>query len=434
MMKNADRKGVHRLAHKLKQGFIKSFRKLPVAEIGHRVSTISLISPKSQRFSQLSFSGFRPQGKTPFEKIANILRDFGVFLWKYIYRKVFRLIKSLKSTFLLSVEKTQNLKAWMVKKLIWSRGKLGRPIATAVVMGAAFIVFMFGEVFNSSKYVNTQEISPDYLSTVSDIIPRKSIALTTIPDSRKQSEPFNYTVESGDSLSSVGNKFKISLDALKYVNNLNDGSVLRVGQVLVIPPISGLIHKVESGDSLAAISSKYDVPAQAIADFNYILDTSSLAVGTELVIPGAKVPQQVIVVPTPIITSPIANVDPNAGGGWCIWPTPAQIITQYFSWYHNGLDIAAAGWLPPIYACGSGTVIRSGWDPFGLGLHVRIDHGNGYETVYGHMSSLEVSYGQSVSQGDVIGIMGSTGRSTGPHVHFIIKYNGVPQNPMSYIQ
>lgn len=434
MIKKADRKGINRLARKLKQGFAKSFGKLPVPDIGRRVSTISLISPKSQRFSQLSFSGFRPQGKTPLEKIINILKDFGSFLWKYVYRKFFRFVRSLRGTLVLTVAKMQHLKAWMVKKLIWSRGKLGRPIATAVVMGAAFVVFMFGEVFNSSKYVNTQEISPDYLSTVSDIIPRRSIALTTIPDSRKQSEPFNYTVESGDSLSSVGNKFKISLDALKYVNNLNDGAVLRVGQVLVIPPISGLIHEVARGDSLASISSKYDVPAQAIADFNYILDTSSLAVGTELVIPGAKVPQPVVVAPTTIITPPALNVDPNAGGGWCIWPTSARIVTQYFSWYHNGLDIAASGWLPPIYACGGGTVIRSGWDPFGLGLHVRIDHGNGYETVYGHMSSLEVSYGQSVSQGDVIGIMGSTGRSTGPHVHFIVKYNGVPQNPMSYIQ
>lgn len=433
-MKNADRKGVHRLARRLRQWLVRSLGKIPVKNLGQRVSTISLISPKSQRFSQLSFSGFRPQGKTPFEKLINVLRDFGAFIWKYVYRKFFRLIRSFKFTFVVLVARSQHLKAWMVKKLIWSRGKLGRPIATAVVMGAAFIVFMFGEVFNSSKYINTQEISPDYLSTVSDIIPRRSIALTTIPDSRKQSEPFDYTVEPGDSLSSVGNKFKISLDALKYVNNLSDGSVLRVGQVLVIPPVSGLIHKVARGESLASISNKYDVPAQAIADFNYILDTSSLAVGTELVVPGAKVPQQVIVAPSAVVAPAAATIDPNAGGGWCIWPTSARIITQYFSWYHNGLDIAAAGWLPPIYACGSGTVIRSGWDPFGLGLHVRIDHGNGYETVYGHMSSLEVSYGQTVSQGDVIGIMGSTGRSTGPHVHFIIKYNGVSQNPMSYIQ
>jgi murein DD-endopeptidase MepM/ murein hydrolase activator NlpD len=90
--------------------------------------------------------------------------------------------------------------------------------------------------------------------------------------------------------------------------------------------------------------------------------------------------------------------------------------------------------MPPIYACGSGTVIRSGWDPFGLGLHIVIDHGNGYQTVYGHMSKLNVGVGRDVDKGDVIGIMGSTGRSTGPHVHFIVKYNGVAQNPLKYVK
>jgi murein DD-endopeptidase MepM/ murein hydrolase activator NlpD len=82
----------------------------------------------------------------------------------------------------------------------------------------------------------------------------------------------------------------------------------------------------------------------------------------------------------------------------------------------------------------SGVVIRAGWDPWGLGLHVRIDHGNGYITIYGHMSRLDVSYGQEVDRGQIIGIMGSTGNSTGPHVHFMVEYNGVAQNPLNFTQ
>ena len=90
--------------------------------------------------------------------------------------------------------------------------------------------------------------------------------------------------------------------------------------------------------------------------------------------------------------------------------------------------------MPPILACDSGTVTKSGWDPFGLGLNIIIDHGDGYQTVYGHLSRLDVSYGEKVGRGEQIGIMGSTGRSTGPHVHFMVKYNGAAQNPLDYTQ
>jgi murein DD-endopeptidase MepM/ murein hydrolase activator NlpD len=90
--------------------------------------------------------------------------------------------------------------------------------------------------------------------------------------------------------------------------------------------------------------------------------------------------------------------------------------------------------MPPILSCMGGTVVRAGWDPWGLGLHVRIDHGIGYETVYGHMSRLDVSYGENVKRGQIIGLMGSTGRSTGPHVHYMVKYNGIAQDPLNFTQ
>lgn len=401
-----------------------------------RLWTITSKRPKSQRFFQARFEGFDPKGRNKLEQWLYTYGNFLKWLIKYNRLKVRGLLRLSRKTGVLAVNAIPLIKSFVVRKMIWSRGRLGRPIVTSFVMGVAFMVFMVGEVFNSSRYVNSQEIDPDYLASVTDIIPQRTTAITTVPESRKRSEPFAYVIEDGDTLSSIGNKFKISVDALKYVNSLTDYSVLKVGNELVIPPVTGLIHTVERGDTLGSIANKYAVAPQAIADFNYILDTSSLEIGSELVIPDAKIPQN-IVIPSPSYLAPIpaATIDPNAGGGWCIWPTSTRIITQYFSWYHNGLDIATpfgAG-MPPLYACSGGTITRAGWDPFGLGLHVKIDHGNGYETVYGHMSRVDIGYGDSVSQGQVIGLMGNTGRSTGPHVHFTINYNGASQNPLNYV-
>jgi len=391
-------------------------------------------SPKSERFFQQYFKGFRPQGKNKIEKSFKTIASFLKAFNKYFIKKIAQLLKLIGYVFIYSNKGIRAFKRFVVQKLIWSRGRLGRTVATATVMSVAFFVFLFGKVFNSSRFVNSQEINPVYLANVTDIIPQKNTALTVLPENRQRTEPIVYIVEAGDTLSDIGNKFKISIDALRYVNNLSDLAYLKVGQEIVIPPVAGLVHKVASGESLQYIANKYDVPSQAIADFNYILDTSKLAVGTELVIPGAKVPEPVVIPSTPAQIRPGPSVDTSASKGWCAWPTTVRIITQYFSWYHNGLDIATPwGSSSPLFACAGGTVTRAGWDPWGLGLHVRIDHGNGYETVYGHMSRLDVSYGEKVSRGEVIGIMGSTGRSTGPHVHFTINYKGSPQNPLNYI-
>ena len=386
----------------------------------------TLKNSRSKRFYQLKFRGFSPN--------KNIIKAFFTALFKYSVKKVQDLFSFVGAVLMFVKELPETAKNYIIKKLIWSRGRLGRPIANLAVMVIAFVVFTFGEVLNSSRFVSGGEINPDYLTHTSDIIPNANTTQTLIPDSRKSTESFEYNVQSGDTISGIGEKFKISADAIKYVNNLTDFSVLKIGQSLVIPPISGLVHEVEDGDTLDSIAEKYDVAPQAVADFNYILDTSKLAIGDELVIPGAKVPQQVIIPTIPsVITSP--NVPPaSPSSNFCVWPTSVRIITQYFTWYHNGVDIAVprGRGMPPIYSCTQGTVVRAGWDPWGLGLHVRIDHGNGYETVYGHMSELYVSYGQSVGRGTVIGAMGNTGRSTGAHLHFMLKYFGVPQNPFNY--
>jgi murein DD-endopeptidase MepM/ murein hydrolase activator NlpD len=406
---------------------------------GINADTIMLFTikrPKSKRFFQLSFEGFRPSGRNKIEQFINTWTWFIRAIFKYLIKKGKRGFYYFSRFLYELLNIFPRVKSYMTRKLIWSRGRLGRPIATVIVLAIAFSVFTVGEILSSSTFVVKKEVSADYLENVSDIIPKRNVATTEVPDVRKRTESFSYTIEGGDTLSGIGEKFKISTDAIKYVNNLTDSSILEVGSTITIPPISGLIHEVESGDTLASIAEKYDVPSQAIADFNYILDTSSLAIGSELVIPGAKVPQPVI----PVYTPPVAAA-PSYGSGqaapsknFCVWPTTVRIITQYFTWYHSGIDIATpwGGGMPPIFSCTGGTVVRSGWDPWGLGLHIRIDHGNGYQTVYGHMSRIDVGYGQNVGRGQIIGAMGNTGRSTGAHLHFMVQYNGANQNPFNY--
>ncbi|MFH1899121.1 MAG: M23 family metallopeptidase [Patescibacteria group bacterium] len=390
--------------------------------------------PSSKRFFQLSFEGFRPAGQNKFEQFLNLWSDFFRSLVSYVFKRIWALIFLIIKLIVFLTTLPSELKSFLTKKLIWSRGKLGRPIAVWIVMGFSFFVFMFGEFFSSSTLVVNQSVSADYLKNTADIIPKKELALTTIPEERKRDKPSKYIIEPGDSLYTIGNKFKVSIDAIKYMNGLTDNSVLSIGQEITIPPIAGLVHKVESGDTLGSIALKYDVAPQAIADFNYILDTSRLAVGTELVIPGGKIPEA----PPPFVYIPPSSfgasgqATPNKN--FCVWPTTVRLISQYYTWYHNGVDIATPTrtTMPPLLACSNGKVVRAGWDPFGLGLNVRIDHGNGYETIYGHMSRIDVSYGEKVGRGDQIGLMGSTGRSSGPHVHFMVRYNGVPQNPLNF--
>ncbi len=393
--------------------------------------------PASKRFFQLSFEGFRPRGRNKFEQFLNVWAEFFRSVLEYIWDKIIDLFFLVGSFIVFLLKLPLVAKSILVKRLIWSRGKLGRPLAFVTVVAVSLVVFTIGEVLSSYDFIASPQVRADYISTSSDISPKKEMAVTTLPEMRQRTEPFSYVIESGDTLYSIGNKFKISTDALKYVNNLSDNSVLKIGQEMTIPPVAGLIHTVERGDTLSSIATKYDVPVQAIADFNYLLDTSSLALGTELVIPGGKVPKVVPIAPiySGVPSTGLASVA-ESDKGFCAWPTTVRVLTQYYSWYHNGIDIATPRNIPspPLLACTSGTVVRAGWDPFGLGLHVRIDHGDGYETVYGHMSRIDVSYGQNVSRGEVIGLMGSTGRSTGTHVHFMVKYNGIAQDPFNFVQ
>lgn len=250
-----------------------------------------------------------------------------------------------------------------------------------------------------------------------------------------------HTVTSGETLSAIASLYGIKVETLMWENGIGNANALRIGQSLLIPPVDGVGYKVKSGDSLEKIAKTYDVSVEAITAQNAI-ENGVIQKGQLLFLPGAKP----IAPPTNIAnrnsstyTNTRINASPSSAvpsvGKIFIYPTRGN-VTQGFRGGHYALDIADRS-KPPIWAAGAGTVekVSTGTWGGGYGNHVIINHGNGVKTLYGHMDSVGVSVGQEVNQGDVLGIMGNTGRvygATGIHLHWEVIVNGVRQNPYNY--
>ncbi len=238
----------------------------------------------------------------------------------------------------------------------------------------------------------------------------------------------DYTVKTGDSISSISQKFGLqNISTLIAINNIQNVRYLRSGQKLQIPSLDGLVHTVSEGESLAGLSAKYQVPVEDILDIND-LDSYDLTAGTRLFIPGAKLDTQSLQRAMgenficPITAS--YRVSSNFGDR-------KDPITGVDS-YHTGIDLACPKGTP-IKAAMSGTVVRASWSNV-FGNYVIIKHLDGYQTLYGHMSKIEVKNGAFVNQGTQIGLVGSTGYSTGPHLHFSVYKNGKLVNPSTLLK
>ncbi|MFH1766601.1 MAG: M23 family metallopeptidase [Patescibacteria group bacterium] len=247
-----------------------------------------------------------------------------------------------------------------------------------------------------------------------------------------------YTVEAGDTISTIAEKFGISITTLLWANNLSVRSVLKPGNELTILPVSGVAHTVKSGDTLSSIAKKYGADSEEILAFNKLASANDLAVGESLIVPGGEI-QAPAPVSRPIASAPSqpssgssSAVQPSPGTGTMVWPSDLRAITQYFGWSHTGLDVDCH-YTNNNYAADDGIVQYSGWKN-GYGYVVEINHGNGIVTRYGHHASLYVSAGQQVTSGQAIGLCGTTGRSTGTHLHFEVIVNGSYKNPLGYIR
>ncbi|MDA1079827.1 MAG: M23 family metallopeptidase [bacterium] len=248
-----------------------------------------------------------------------------------------------------------------------------------------------------------------------------------------------HSVAEGETLSTIAERYGLQVDTLLWENDLTEKSKLKPGQELRILPVDGVRHKVARGETIFSIGKKYGLEgseAQVLVDypFNDFLndETFELATGQFLVVPNG-----VRVASTGQRPTTSARLTPDAGSvtafGSFVWPAAGR-ITQGYSFYHKAIDIAN-GSGGPILAADSGVVTQAGWlDGFGYGNRVMIDHGNGTQTLYAHLSVAQVQPGQRVNRGDVIGQMGSTGRSTGTHLHFEIRQGGVLLNPSSSLR
>ncbi|MBT4850367.1 peptidoglycan DD-metalloendopeptidase family protein [Candidatus Parcubacteria bacterium] len=248
--------------------------------------------------------------------------------------------------------------------------------------------------------------------------------------------PIDYVVQPGDVIGKIAEKYNISVSTILWENELSWNSTIRPGQKLSILPTSGISHEIKSGDTVLAIAKKYQTEASEVVEINKLADAGDIAVGDLLFIPNGVKPTRVVSSykpPAPVYSDkdvpPAANI--NTGTKF-LWPLISKRITQYYHWGHSGLDVGDKTG-KPIYAAEAGKVERSGWSR-GYGYNVVINHGNGIKTLYAHSSQLLVNAGDSVSRGQTIALIGNTGWSTGPHLHFEVRVNEVRKNPLNYIK
>lgn len=349
------------------------------------------------------------------------LRTFLIELTNFIF-------KSLHISFL----KIEERKGLVVTALYRKRGKLSRTLSHSGMAAIAALGVMLAPLIAQEfpgKAVNPWEISaaPSVLSASTD-----NPTVDTQISSKVRDSIIDYTVQPGDTVASVAGKFGVSADTIRWQNGLT-GDKIKAGQTLKILPVTGIAHTVAKGDTVYSIAKKYDSEAQAIVDFPFNTftndETFELAIGQTVIVPDG-------VMPSIQYTARARQMTPNAGAvsasGLFVWPTQGT-ITQRFSWYHPGIDIANPS-SPLDVAADSGRVIYAGWDSSGYGNMVLIDHGNGFQTRYGHLSQIMVVSGQTVGKGQSVGRMGNTGHSTGTHTHFEIYLNGVRVNPLSYLK
>jgi murein DD-endopeptidase MepM/ murein hydrolase activator NlpD len=363
-----------------------------------------------------------------------ILREFIQFLGAF-GSYIFNRLHNLGLNF-------ERVKDFVVDVLMVKRGANTSAFVHLSILGLAIAVLLGGGVFSSSSVVsgsypgvqaNPLVAGASVENSGGSGVITSSITPVTIISEKPRDKVIEYEVAEGDTISSIAEEYGVSENTILWENDLTANSQIKEGQKLKILPVSGIAHEVESGDTIYSVAKKYQANAQAIIDFpfNDVGDDFALSTGDTLIVPDGAPPEKPKQAPTQYLAQQNIPVG-DLGSGQFLWPASGD-LSQYFSWYHPAIDVSNLGG-GPIRAADSGTVTVAGWpDNYGYGNRVQIDHGNGYATLYAHLSAIYVSPGQTVAKGDVIGAMGSTGRSTGTHLHLEIRRDGVAQNPLSFL-
>ncbi|MBP7768367.1 M23 family metallopeptidase [Candidatus Woesebacteria bacterium] len=328
----------------------------------------------------------------------------------------------------------------IVDLLYQKRGRYVRPFLHVGTIVLIFLFIIAGPVIFSRDEEKTTAESGILASTAfgSSIYTQQADEVREF----RGGEIITHVVSPGETISSIALRYGLQPTTILWENKLTEKSSLKPGAELKILPVDGVRHQVQRGETIFTIAKKYGLEgsqSQAIVDypFNEFLndETFELATGQYVVIPDGVMPEGYGLPPvlktTPQTRITVAPGSVNATGSF-IWPT-AGIITQGYRFYHKAFDIANHGG-GPILASDSGVVVGAGWDSSGYGNRILVDHGNGYITLYGHLSVLQVTAGQRVNRGEVMGQMGSTGHSTGTHLHFEIRQGGLLLNPGDFLK
>jgi len=264
-------------------------------------------------------------------------------------------------------------------------------------------------------YANIYSIQSDFVQAIN------SVSMNYLNDI-KPNRITEYTVLPGDALSFIASDFGVSTESIIWANKLTNVNSISPGQILRIPPVSGVIHLVKQGDSVSSIAKKYNADSARIVAFNDLGDDSKLISGTELVIPDGEI--TVINNKTTKSTAITTSVAKR----FAYLPDMSnyfEVPTTGYNWGiihgRNGVDVANTCGTPIKAAAGGTAVIAldSGWNG-GFGKYIKLTHANGTETLYSHLSKLLISSNETVAKGQIIGLMGTTGNSTGCHLHFEI--------------
>ena len=336
----------------------------------------------------------------------------------------------------------ERIKDSLVDLLYQKRGRYTRPFLHLASLSFVFIALTIGPMLFNTVEENSQQEDLRGISITQAYGPNFYTQQAEEVQQYRGGEIITHYVQEGETLESIAQRYSLQVETILWENNLLKTAPIKPGQELRILPIDGVRHKVSKGETIYSVGKKYGLEGsqiQMLVDypFNEFLndETFELATGQFIMVPEGIKPEEKKVVPNRGVGY-LAQT-PNAGSvaaqGSFVWPA-SGMITQRYSFYHKAIDIAnrSAG---SILAADSGKVIGAGWlDNSGYGNRVIIDHGNGYVTLYAHLRTVQVSQGQTVNRGDVLGQMGSTGRSTGTHLHFEIRQGGVLLNPQNFLK
>ncbi len=284
----------------------------------------------------------------------------------------------------------------------------------------------------------------------------RAVDIHTVFPERPRLEMITYQVQAGDSIFGIADKFSLKPETILWGNFdvlQDDPHRLKPGQELNISPVDGTLYEWHEGDGLSGVARFFGVePSEIIQwptnhiDPNMDPENPDIEAGTVLIIPGGR--RELVSWSAPRISRSnpaVAKVlgpgacgsiyDGVVGSGAFIFPTPSHYVSGFdYSSIHPAIDLAGSTG-HAIFASDSGVVVYAGWNDWGYGYVIVLDHGNGWQTLYAHLSAINVVCGQSVYQGDVIGAMGSTGNSSGPHLHFEIMHDDYGKvNPYNFLQ